>query len=171
MCASLLRQLGIKKVYFGAVNDKFGGTGGVFSIHANSLPVSADGQTASAHPTPKPAQLPDGSGTLGVSYPPGGGDGGNIESGYEIEGGWGRDEAVGLLRRFYVQENGRAPVPRKKEGRAARLAAMLEGEGNGEETPTPDITTPVPDADSFDLPTSTEILKEEHEPLADRTNV
>lgn len=107
MCASLLRQLGIKKVYFGAVNDKFGGTGGVFSIHANSLPISADGQTASAHPTPKPTQLPDGSGTLGVSYPPGGGDGGNIESGYEIEGGWGRDDAVGLLRRFYVQENGR----------------------------------------------------------------
>ncbi|KAM0558626.1 hypothetical protein ACHAO7_000865 [Fusarium culmorum] len=171
MCASLLRQLGIKKVYFGAVNDKFGGTGGVFSIHANSLPVSADGQTASAHPTPKPAQLPDGSGTLGVSYPPGGGDGGNIESGYEIEGGWGRDEAVGLLRRFYVQENGRAPVPRKKEGRAARLAAMLEGEGNGEETLTPDITTPVPDADSIDLPASTETLKEEPQPLADRTNI
>ncbi|RGP60941.1 putative tad2-trna-specific adenosine deaminase 2 [Fusarium sporotrichioides] len=171
MCASLLRQLGIKKVYFGAVNDKFGGTGGVFSIHANSLPVSTDGQTASAHPTPKPAQLLDGSGTLGVSYPPGGGDGGNIESGYEIEGGWGRDEAVGLLRRFYVQENGRAPVPRKKEGRAARLAAMLEGEGNGEDAPTPDITTPVPETDSINLPTSTETLKEQAEPLADRTNV
>lgn len=107
MCASLLRQLGIKKVYFGAVNDKFGGTGGVFSIHANSLPISADGQTAAAHPTPKPSQLPDSTGTLGVSFPPGGGDGGNIEAGYEIEGGWGRDEAVALLRRFYVQENGR----------------------------------------------------------------
>lgn len=107
MCASLLRQLGIKKVYFGAVNDKFGGTGGVFSLHANSLPISADGQTAAAHPTPRPSQLPDGSGTLGVSFPPGGGDGGNIERGYEIEGGWGRDEAVSLLRQFYVQENGR----------------------------------------------------------------
>ncbi|KAG6021264.1 hypothetical protein E4U40_005434 [Claviceps sp. LM458 group G5] len=128
MCASLLRQLGIKKVYFGAVNDKFGGTGGVFSIHANSLPIREDGTTASAHPTPRPSQLPDGSGTLGTSYPPGGGDGGNVEAGYEIEGGWGRDEAVGLLRRFYVQENGRAPVPRKKEGRAARLAAMMETE-------------------------------------------
>lgn len=107
MCASLLRQLGIRKVYFGAVNDKFGGTGGVFSIHANSHPVSGDGQTASAHPIPRQSQLPDGSVTLGMSYPPGGGDGGNVESGYEIEGGWGRDEAVGLLRRFYVQENGR----------------------------------------------------------------
>ncbi|KAF4589106.1 CMP/dCMP deaminase, zinc-binding protein [Ophiocordyceps camponoti-floridani] len=132
MCASLLRQLGIKKVYFGAVNDKFGGTGGVFSIHANSLPVSTDGQTAASHPLPRcqPSQLPDGSGTLGNSYPPGGGDGGNVEPGYEIEGGWGRDEAVGLLRRFYVQENGRAPVPRKKEGRAARLAAMMEKDDN-----------------------------------------
>ncbi|KAG6004504.1 hypothetical protein E4U43_000718 [Claviceps pusilla] len=128
MCASFLRQIGIKKVYFGAVNDKFGGTGGVFSIHANSLPVGEGGETASAHPTPRPSQLPDGSGTLGTSYPPGGGDGGNVEAGYEIEGGWGRDEAVGLLRRFYVQENGRAPVPRKKEGRAARLAAMMENE-------------------------------------------
>ncbi|KAF4953374.1 hypothetical protein FSARC_12425 [Fusarium sarcochroum] len=169
MCASLLRQLGIKKVYFGAVNDKFGGTGGVFSIHANSLPVSADGQTASAHPTPKPPQLPDGSGTLGVSYPPGGGDGGNIEAGYEIEGGWGRDEAVALLRRFYVQENGRAPVPRKKEGRAARLAAMMEGDGD--ETPTPDGATPVPDGEVIDLPTSTDTLKDVPAPLADRTNV
>lgn len=108
MCASLLRQLKIKKVYFGAVNDKFGGTGGVFSVHANSLPVREDGQTASAHPIAKPIQLPDGTGgSLGVSFPPGGGDGGNVEPGYEIEGGWGRDEAVALLRRFYVQENGR----------------------------------------------------------------
>lgn len=107
MCASLLRQLKIKKVYFGAVNDKFGGTGGVFSIHANSLPVRDDGQTASVHPMPKPVTLPDGNIMLGTSFPPGGGDGGNVEQGYEIEGGWGRDDAVGLLRRFYVQENGR----------------------------------------------------------------
>lgn len=82
MCASLLRQLGIKKVFFGAVNDKFGGTGGVFSIHKNASPLDNE-----------------------VDGPRG--DGGNVESGYEAEGGWGRDEAVGLLRRFYVQENGR----------------------------------------------------------------
>jgi len=131
MCASLFRQLGIKKVFFGAVNDKFGGTGGVFSIHANSLPVREDGQTASAHPAPPPMRLPDGKQVLGLSFPPGGGDGGNVEPGYEIEGGWGRDEAVALLRRFYVQENGRAPVPRKKEGRAARLAAIEGGELDG----------------------------------------
>lgn len=127
MCASLLRQLGIKKVYFGAVNDKFGGTGGVFSIHANSLPVSDDGTTASAHPIPKPIQLPDGTGgSLGVSFPPGGGDGGTVEAGYEIEGGWGRDEAVGLLRKFYVQENGRG-----KNTSEPRRTVILTGSSPG----------------------------------------
>lgn len=130
MCASLLRQLGIKKVYFGAVNDKFGGTGGVFRIHQNS-PRSM----ASAPPSPgfrngkglarpvlerRPASTDaqlDGQTALGdhnegnVAAPlepavlPG--DGGNVERGYEAEGGWGRDEAVTLLRQFYVQENNR----------------------------------------------------------------
>ncbi|KAM0460600.1 hypothetical protein ACHAPV_004876 [Trichoderma viride] len=128
MCASLLRQLRIKKVYFGAVNDKFGGCGGVFNIHANGLPP---GSTDRVYPEPKRYLFPDGGGSLGVSYPRGGGHGSNVEPGFEIEGGWSRDEAVGLLRRFYVQENGRAPVPRKKEGRAARLAAMMEQETGG----------------------------------------
>ncbi|KAK4222558.1 putative tRNA-specific adenosine deaminase [Podospora fimiseda] len=154
MCASLLRQFGIKKVYFGAVNDKFGGTGGVFRIHKNS-PYSM----ASAPPSPVPQngkgvarpvleRRPGSTGDLtegqippqemrnesglidpiDTSHLPG--DGGNIERGYEAEGGWGRDEAVTLLRQFYVQENNRAPVPRKKEGRAARLAAMMERDGH-----------------------------------------
>ncbi|KAI9826148.1 MAG: tRNA(adenine34) deaminase [Thelocarpon impressellum] len=34
MCASALRQYGIRSVYFGCANDRFGGTGGVLSIHA-----------------------------------------------------------------------------------------------------------------------------------------
>lgn len=68
MCASFLRQLGIRKVYFGAVNDRFGGTGGVLSIH--DMKYRVDG-----------------------------------ESGYEVSGGWLREEAIMLLRKFYVQEN------------------------------------------------------------------
>ncbi|KAL7930374.1 hypothetical protein V8C35DRAFT_162244 [Trichoderma chlorosporum] len=162
MCASLLRQVGIKKVYFGAVNDKFGGTGGVFSIHANSVPVAADGQSASAHPQPKPVQYPDGGGSLGTSFPPGGGDGGNIERGFEIEGGWGRDEAVALLRRFYVQENGRAPVPRKKEGRAARLAAMMEADGTA---------PPSTDADGKDIKQDVKAVSERVSEDAAKENV
>jgi tRNA-specific adenosine deaminase 2 len=65
MCASLLRQYGIKKVYFGAANERFGGTGGVFRIN----------------------------------------DCAGEERGYEVSGGWLREEAILLLRRFYVQEN------------------------------------------------------------------
>ncbi|KAL7961838.1 hypothetical protein V8C34DRAFT_242112 [Trichoderma compactum] len=192
MCASLLRQVGIKKVYFGAVNDKFGGTGGVFSIHANSAPVSKDGQTCSAHPQPKPVQYPDGGGSLGTSFPPGGGDGGNIESGFEIEGGWGRDEAVALLRRFYVQENGRAPVPRKKEGRAARLAAMMEADGTAPHstgTATPEVKAANDVKDIKDVkdaqpteggkdatkenvePRNTQLLNKGEEPLAEEATV
>ena len=33
MCAAALREAGIKKVYFGAGNDKFGGNGTVLNIH------------------------------------------------------------------------------------------------------------------------------------------
>ena len=34
MCASALRQYQIRAVYFGCANDRFGGTGGVLSIHS-----------------------------------------------------------------------------------------------------------------------------------------
>ena len=34
MCAAVLRQLNIRSVFFGCSNDRFGGTGGVLSIHS-----------------------------------------------------------------------------------------------------------------------------------------
>ena len=142
MCASLLRQLGIRKVYFGAVNDKFGGTGGVFRIHTNSPQLMAtappspaprdgkgiarpvlerrpastgvvpEGQSAEVEGTPENAVV-----APALDPTPLPGDGGNVERGYEAEGGWGRDEAVTLLRQFYVQENNRGQkwdVPRAR---------------------------------------------------------
>lgn len=33
MCAAALRQVGIRHVYFGAFNDKFGGNGSVLNLH------------------------------------------------------------------------------------------------------------------------------------------
>lgn len=142
MCASMLRQFGIKKVYFGAVNDKFGGTGGVFCIHMNSDPAHAASVPTTPVHRPVANQLPrpalphkaascassingsqDGSAVNGgevksvnsITFvePPVPvsnmtmGHGGNVEKGFDAEGGWGRDEAVNLLRQFYVQENGR----------------------------------------------------------------
>ncbi|RYP16675.1 hypothetical protein DL765_004995 [Monosporascus sp. GIB2] len=148
MCASLLRQLGIQKVYFGAVNDKFGGTGGVFRIHLNSKAV------------PKPNNRPyqNGYGPQDVGRIVRGrvgpiqrdeedGDGGNVERGYPVEGGYLRDDAVSLLRRFYVQENGRAPQPRKKEGRAARLFAIEAAAKGGSASEMSDAAT-LPDTGS-----------------------
>ncbi|EPE35386.1 Cytidine deaminase-like protein [Glarea lozoyensis ATCC 20868] len=98
MCASLLRQFGIKKVFFGASNEKFGGTGGVLDVH-----------------------LGNGRGI------------GGKEGDYEVSGGWLREEAIVMLRRFYVQENERAPEPRKKAERVLKLEVEPLGElsGNG----------------------------------------
>lgn len=65
MCASALRQFGIRSVYFGCLNDRFGGTGGVMTVHMDE----------------------------GVDPP------------FPVFGGLYREEAIMLLRRFYVQEN------------------------------------------------------------------
>lgn len=37
MCASALRQLGIRRVVFGCGNERFGGCGSVFSLHSDTL--------------------------------------------------------------------------------------------------------------------------------------
>ena len=70
MCASLLRQFGVRKVYFGGGNERFGGTGGVLNIQK-------------------------GNGSDGVVN--------EGEGDYEVSGGWLREEAIVLLRRFYAR--------------------------------------------------------------------
>jgi tRNA-specific adenosine deaminase 2 len=85
MCASLLRQYRIRRVFYGASNERFGGTGGVLRIH--------EGEEGEGGP----------------------------ERGYGVSGGWLREEAIMLLRRFYVQENGR--------GRWFFLSGVGEGSG------------------------------------------
>lgn len=37
MCASALRQMGIKEVYYGCDNDRFGGCGSVLGVNAASV--------------------------------------------------------------------------------------------------------------------------------------
>lgn len=73
MCASALRQYGIRAVYFGCLNDRFGGCGGVMNIHADA----------------------------------------SVDRPFPVYGGLFREEAIMLLRRFYVQENdkGAASLP------------------------------------------------------------
>lgn len=102
MCASLLRQFGIKKVYYGASNEKFGGTGGVLNIHIANGKILGDGNLDQENDEKiNRAGVADGD--------------------YEVSGGWLRDEAIVMLRRFYVQENERAPEPRTKGTRVLKL--------------------------------------------------
>ncbi|KAJ5632225.1 hypothetical protein N7490_008564 [Penicillium lividum] len=77
MCASALKQYRIRSVYYGCANDRFGGTGGVLSIHSDP----------------------------------------SIDPTYPVYGGLFAQEAVMLLRRFYIQENEKAPNPRPKKNR------------------------------------------------------
>jgi tRNA-specific adenosine deaminase 2 len=145
MCASLLLQYGIQKVYYGATNDKFGGTGGVLSIHQPAQPVepAEPARHRQRQPPSSPSNLtpPDLSSSPSTSSEGSkreqeeerfdgenasmgrrGGQGQARKKGYPVSGSWLRDEAVLLLRRFYVQENGNAPEPkaRGKEGRVLK---------------------------------------------------
>ncbi|KAG9242806.1 cytidine deaminase-like protein [Calycina marina] len=86
MCASLLRQFGVRKVWFGGGNERFGGTGGVLDIHlSNGRELGDKGEQR------------------------------RIESDYEVSGGWLREEAIVFLRRFYVSGNEKAPEPKKEK--------------------------------------------------------
>ncbi|KAF8898146.1 tRNA specific adenosine deaminase [Gymnopilus junonius] len=82
MCSSALRQLGIKEVYYGCANDRFGGCGSVLGVN-KELP----------HP---------------------------VHPGYIAKGGFCREEAIMILRRFYITENVNAPVPKSKANRVLK---------------------------------------------------
>ncbi|KAK9473400.1 cytidine deaminase-like protein [Dipodascopsis tothii] len=77
MCASALRQLQIRAVYFGCGNDRFGGCGSVLRVNADA----------------------------------------GLERPYPVYPGFYREEAIMLLRRFYMQENDKAPTPKAKKSR------------------------------------------------------
>ncbi|KAJ7477225.1 cytidine deaminase-like protein [Mycena galericulata] len=86
MCASALRQMGIKEVFYGCANDRFGGCGGVVSVNDKI-----------EHP----------------SHPP-----------YRATGGYSREAAILILRRFYVTENSNAPAPKSKANRVLKTEIL-----------------------------------------------
>lgn len=90
MCGSALRQVGIKRVVFGAGNERFGGNGSVLGCHDDAALVSS---------------------------PP-----------YEALGGYYREEAIMLLRRFYLTENANAPNPRNKAKRVLKTEVQRESQ-------------------------------------------
>ncbi|KAF8845115.1 cytidine deaminase-like protein [Paxillus ammoniavirescens] len=89
MCASALRQLGIKEVFYGCENDKFGGCGTVLGVNES------------------------------LEHP--------VHPSYQATGGYLREEAILILRRFYVTENTNAPVPRQKATRVLKTEILPKG--------------------------------------------
>lgn len=81
MCASALRQYGIRAVYYGCNNEKFGGTGGVLTIHSEYSDTHMRSTLLITTSSP------------------------SVNPPYDATGGIFREEAIMLLRRFYVQEN------------------------------------------------------------------
>ncbi|KAI0761743.1 cytidine deaminase-like protein [Irpex lacteus] len=86
MCASALRQLGIKEVFYGCGNDRFGGCGSVLGVNSTLI-----------HP----------------KHPP-----------YKAWSGYAREDAIMVLRRFYITENVNAPVPKSKANRVLKTEIL-----------------------------------------------
>ncbi|KAF4615987.1 hypothetical protein D9613_011474 [Agrocybe pediades] len=86
MCGSALRQMGIKEVYYGCANDRFGGNGSVLGVN-EELP----------HP---------------------------VHPSYRSTGGYCREDAIMILRRFYITENTNAPVPKSKANRVLKTEIL-----------------------------------------------
>ncbi|KAK7192705.1 hypothetical protein DPSP01_006867 [Paraphaeosphaeria sporulosa] len=99
MCASMLRQYGIRAVYFGCWNERFGGTGGVLNIHSDP----------------------------------------SVDRPYPVTGGIFREEAIMLLRKFYVQENEKAPEPKQKKTRELKTEILPMDIHAPKSTPTPPV--------------------------------
>ncbi|KAJ4346101.1 tRNA(adenine34) deaminase [Ascochyta clinopodiicola] len=95
MCASMLRQYGIRAVYFGCWNERFGGTGGVLNMHSD------------------------------------------VDKPYPVTGGIFREEAIMLLRKFYVQENEKAPEPKQKKTRELKTEILPMDIHAPKSTPSP----------------------------------
>ncbi|CAD6906210.1 unnamed protein product, partial [Tilletia caries] len=89
MCGAALREIGIRRVVFGAGNERFGGNGSVLALHDDPALVNS---------------------------PP-----------YRSEGGYYREEAIMLLRKFYMTENTNAPVPKTKARRVLKTNIQPPG--------------------------------------------
>ncbi|KAG5716138.1 tRNA-specific adenosine deaminase 2 [Termitomyces sp. T112] len=88
MCASALRQMGIREVFYGCGNDRFGGCGSVLGVNKE------------------------------VDHP--------VHPSYKATGGYMREEAIMMLRRFYITENTNAPVPKSKVNRILKTEILPE---------------------------------------------
>ena len=82
-------------MWFGCANDKFGGNGTVLAVHDAGCSGCWEGEGE------------------GEGIEAGGGGAGGGYHAYPSVGGLLAEQAVDVLRRFYVRGNARAPVPHR----------------------------------------------------------
>ena len=111
MCAAALSKLGIRKVYFGCHNDRFGGNGSILSVHSDAYNINSaeqiiisnsaelDSVDAVSNRVKDTYQSPVSS---------------NSYHKYDVQAGLLRDEAIELFQHFYTSENRRAPEAKRK---------------------------------------------------------
>ena len=105
MCGSALLYHGVKKVFFGCRNPRFGGNGTILSIHNDHV-----GELWNKNENDKNNKNKNSINNIG----------------YESYSGFREEEAIKLLQDFYEQENPSAPQPRVK-----RRMRKEEEEGHG----------------------------------------
>lgn len=93
MCASALLYHGVKKVFFGCRNPRFGGNGTILSIHEDHLGELWEKEKLNNQSVSSKLLL---------------------QIGYESFAGFREEEAIKLLQNFYEQENPSAPVAKVK---------------------------------------------------------
>ncbi|KAK6248009.1 hypothetical protein QUC31_019574 [Theobroma cacao] len=94
MCAAALSILGIKEVYYGCANEKFGGCGSILSLHSSALSHLSDILLLVNAVRSMENEVPQ-------------------RKGFKCTGGLLASEAVSLFRSFYEQGNPNAPKPHR----------------------------------------------------------
>mmetsp|Transcript_989 Transcript_989/g.1088 ORF Transcript_989/g.1088 Transcript_989/m.1088 type:complete len:275 (+) Transcript_989:165-989(+) len=123
MCAAALSKLGIRKVYFGCHNDRFGGNGSILSVHSDAY----NGNNKTNNINDNKCKNVDHINSINITENQ---NNINFENGekegvpemarhsyhrYEVEAGLLKDEAIELFQNFYTSENRRAPEAKRRK--------------------------------------------------------
>jgi tRNA-specific adenosine deaminase 2 len=77
----------------------------------------------------------------------------SVDKPYPVTGGIFREEAIMLLRKFYVQENEKAPEPKQKKTRELKTEILPMDVHQPKSTPSPAIRTAASSASTGSIPT------------------
>lgn len=76
----------------------------------------------------------------------------SVDKPYPVTGGIFREEAIMLLRKFYVQENEKAPEPKQKKTRELKTEILPMDVHQPKSTPSPALPSPALPAPALPAP-------------------